>query len=218
MKIATWNLERPTKSTKRNQKIIDCLKKIDADILILTETNEVIKWSDDYNHFYSKNLPETYYKTGEKRVSIYSKFPPGEQHETFRNDTSICINFHTPLGELAIYATVIGINGNRRKDFIADLDQQSIDFKKIANSNNLCICGDLNMSFSDNYYFTKEGREKLNNVFNTLNLLNLTANIAENIDHIVLPKKITGTKNTKLETWNTDKKLSDHIGVSVELI
>jgi len=44
MKIATWNIERPNKYSKKNQAIIDCLQKVDADILILTETNEFIKW------------------------------------------------------------------------------------------------------------------------------------------------------------------------------
>ena len=33
MKIATWNIERPKKTSKKNSMIIDCLQKLDADIL-----------------------------------------------------------------------------------------------------------------------------------------------------------------------------------------
>lgn len=217
MKIATWNIERPNKSTKRNQAIINCVAKINADILILTESNEIINFADKYNYFHSSKLIDTYYKDGERRVSIYSKFSLIRKIETFRNDTSICVQFKTPLGDLAVYGTVIGIHGNRRKSFNEDLDLQLEDFDKIAESNNFCISGDLNISFSDNYYYTNEGRQKLNSSFNELNLLNLTANIPQNIDHIILSKTFIGERNINIETWNMDKKLSDHIGVAVEI-
>ena len=37
MKIATWNIERPTKNDKKIPVIEDILKNVNADILILTE-------------------------------------------------------------------------------------------------------------------------------------------------------------------------------------
>ncbi len=218
MKIATWNLERLNKSTSKSQTIIDCLTKINADILILTETNEVINLGDSYNCFQTSKLEEPYYKEGERRVIIYSKYDLIEDFKTFRADTSICIKLKTPLGELAVYGTIIGILGNRRKCFMSDLDKQIIDFDRIAKTNSFCISGDLNMTFGDNYYHTKEGREKLNASFEKLNLINLTANIPENIDHIVLTKTFVGDRQPKIETWNMDKTLSDHIGVSIEVL
>ncbi len=218
MKIATWNIERLNKSTTKNQLIIDCLTKINADILILTETNEVINLGNTYQCFHSSKLEESYYKEGERRVSIYSKYDFIGGIKTYRADTSICVKINTPLGDLAVYGTIIGTHGNRNESFIADLDKQLIDFDRIANSNNFCISGDLNMTFADNYYYTKEGREKLNASFEQLKLLNLTANIPENIDHIVLSKTFVGIKQPKIEIWNSDKILSDHIGVSIELI
>lgn len=216
MKIATWNIERPNKATKHNLAIIDCLEKINADILILTESNEFINFGAKYNYFHSSKLKDTYYKDGERRVSIYSKFSLIRQFETFRDDTSICGQFETPYGELSVYGTVIGIYGNRQKSFAEDLDQQLEDFNRIAKSTNFCIAGDLNMSFSDNYYYTKEGRQKLNSTFEELGLQNLTANIPQNIDHIILTKTFVGERIINIETWNIDKKLSDHIGVAVE--
>jgi hypothetical protein len=194
------------------------LTKINADILILTETNEIINLGNSYNCFHTSKLEEPYYKNGERRVSIYSKYDFIEDFITFRADTSICIKLKTPLGELAVYGTVIGTHGNRSESFIADLDEQLIDFNRIAKANSFCISGDLNITFADNYYYTKEGREKLNASFENLNLINLTANIPENIDHIVLTKTFVGERQPKIETWNMDKKLSDHIGISIELI
>jgi exonuclease III len=41
MKIATWNLERLIK--RKNQLLLDKLVDINADILILTETNSIIQ-------------------------------------------------------------------------------------------------------------------------------------------------------------------------------
>jgi len=217
MKIATWNIERPSKISRHNQAIIDCLEKINADILILTKTNEIIDFAGKYNCFHSSKLGETYYKVGEKRVSIYSKYIAVQYFKTFRSDTSICVKFNTPIGDLAVYGTVIGIHGNRRKSFIEDLDQQLSDLGKIAKSGNFCIAGDLNISFSDNYYYTKDGRQKLNSSCDELNLVNLTANIPQNIDHIIITKTFIGERSVNIETWNLDKTLSDHIGVAVEL-
>ena len=76
----------------------------------------------------------------------------------------------------------------------------------------------MNMSFSDNYYFTKSGRNKLNLSFKKLNLNNTTASIPQNIDHIILPFHLLNDKEVNMTTWNLDKKLSDHIGVTIEIL
>ena len=218
MKIATWNLERFNKSKSNNQSIIDCLINTNADILILTETNDIINLGDYYNSFHTSKLEEPYYNEGERRVSIYTKYDFIEDFKAFRPDTSICVKLKTPLGELAVYGTILGTHGNRNESFAADLDSQIADFDRIAKTNSLCISGDLNMTFADNYYYTKAGREKLNASFENLNLINLTASIPENIDHIILSKTFVADRQIKVETWNLDKTLSDHIGISVELV
>lgn len=217
MKIATWNLERPKKTGTRVQHLINCLKEIDADILILTESNEAVFPGDVYNCFHTDILEESFYKEGERRTSIYTKYPVIGNHPTFRADTSICTKLKTPFGDLAVYGTVIGINGNRRKNFDADLVKQLEDFEKISANENICIGGDLNMTFSDNYYYTQEGRLKLNNSFAKLKLTNFTAGIPENIDHIIISDAFMKGKTVKPFEWNKDKKLSDHIGVCVTI-
>ena len=218
MKIATWNIERPTKTTLRNKKIIEELNIIAPDILILTESNEAIHLGNNYQYHHTTVLDPAYYKEGEKRVSIYSKYKLIETFQTFRGDTSLCIHLETPLGNLAVYGTVIGVYGNRRTDFTQDLHLQLLDFNNIAANNLFCIAGDLNMSFSDNYYHTKIGRDKLNESFNDLNLHNTTAGIPQNIDHIILSNEFIKGRELKVQCWNLDKKLSDHIGLALEIL
>lgn len=220
MKIATWNIERPSLTSKRLPLIIERLKQVDADILILTETNDTIDLGEAYTTFNTTELKETFYKAGEKRVSIYSKYKSKGQLKTFREDTSLCVILQTPLGDLAVYGTIIGTNGSKRQNFTDDLALQLIDFDNIASDDNLCIAGDLNISFGDNYYYTKDGREKLNSSFSKLNLLNLTSSERNNIDHIVVTKTFIGERAPERETWNNPpdrKSYSDHQGVAVTI-
>ena len=76
------------------------------------------------------------------------------------------------------------------------------------------------ITFGDryNYYYTKEGRRKLNDSFEKLILVNLTAEIPQNIDHIIVSRSFVGDRVWHTETWNSDRKLSDHIRVVVEII
>ena len=71
MKISTWNIERPTKSAKRLSLIKECLKSIDSDILILTETNVAVQLGGEYTAFHTVTLPEPYYKEGERRATDF---------------------------------------------------------------------------------------------------------------------------------------------------
>lgn len=220
MKIATWNIERPTHNSKKNAAITAYLHELDADILILTETNEAIQPDCNYQCYYTSAPTESFYKAGERRTSIYTKYELAGEFDTFRSDTSICKTLRTPFGDLHVYGTVIGINGNRRHNFTTDLDEQVKDFERIAATGNFCLAGDLNMSFCDNYYFTDTGRKTMVDCFNKLNLVNLTGAVAENIDHIVLSKTFITGKKIEVQTWNEERKkgkLSDHMGVCVTI-
>ena len=216
MKIATWNLERPTTTGKKNASIESALAAVNADIFILTETNESINPGSGYYSIHSVEAAENFYTEGERRVSIFSKYPFRKQIPTFNAETALCVQIQTPEGELAIYGTIIGTHGNREASFQTDLELQILDFNKIAAEHGLCIAGDFNISFSDNYYYTKAGRDSLTGCFDLLGLVNTTADISENIDHIILPKSFID-KKPNTEEWNRDKKLSDHIGVAVTL-
>ena len=221
MKIVTWNIERPNESSRlRNEKILDAIKRIDADILVLTETNACIDPGTNYTGFTTKFLPlnnPPYYKQGENRTSIWSKYPATKHLDTFNDYTAICIKIKTPFDELCVYASIMGVYGNREKSFKSDLDKQITECSSICKTNAICIAGDFNISFSDNYYFTTEGRNKLNKFFQDNNLINCTSQIPENIDHIIISKSFLQSCNFTINTWNEDKVLSDHKGVCVTI-
>ena len=221
MKIATWNIERPNDSSKsRNANIIEELNEVDADILILTETNTIINPGSAYTPFATtslKLLNQPYYKEGENRTTIWSKYPATRFMETYDGFTSICIGIKTPFGDLNVYATIIGVHGNRRDSFIKDLDNQIADWKRISQIGNFCVAGDFNISFGDNYYYTKEGRQKISSTFEELKIENLTQNIPENIDHIAISSSFIKSKTLKTYVWNANEKLSDHIGVCLTI-
>jgi len=221
MKIATWNLERPNDSSKsRNTKIIESLNEVDADILILTETNTIINPGSAYTPFATtslKLLNQPYYKKGVNRTTIWSKYPATRFSETYDGFTSICIGIKTPFGDLNVYGTIIGIHGNRRESFNKDLDKQIVDWRRFSQIGNICVAGDFNISFGDNYYYTKEGRQKINSTFEELKIENLTQHIPENIDHIAISSSFIKSKTLKTYVWNENKILSDHIGVCLTL-
>ena len=129
MKIATWNIERQLKSNKKFDSIIDTLKGINADILILTETNKELELGEQYSAHHTSKPTESFYKESETRVTIFSKYLSLGQIETFRSDTSICNILKTPFGKLAVYGTIIGNYGNRMPSFEEDLEMQILDFQ-----------------------------------------------------------------------------------------
>ena len=223
MKIATWNIERPTKNGKTSKEIISFLSVLNADILVLTETNEFIDLGSNYSVKHTSVLQDKMYKTGERRVSIFSQFPfSNKKFETFNSDTALCESIETSLGELTIYGTILGVFGNKGKQFKDDLEKQLLDFENITKqTKNFCIIGDLNISFADNYYFTKVGREKLNSSFEKHQMKNYTADLKHNIDHIILTEKFVGKNKVVTSYWNeTENKktrLSDHKGVMIKI-
>ncbi|MBF2709755.1 endonuclease/exonuclease/phosphatase family protein [Flavobacterium soyangense] len=220
MTIATWNLER-LKYSKETNKIISILEDLNADILVLTEYDERVNLKNYPFHIATKSLAELqpgYYKSSEKRVKIYSKYEIVNQWQTYDEYTSCCAEIKTEKGNLIVYGTIIGIFGNRNENFKTDLPKQIIDFNILSKNKNLCIIGDYNISFSDNYYFTNYGRNALNNSFKENKITNLTHHLPETIDHITISQAFIGNASIETQEWNLDKKLSDHKGVCISLI
>lgn len=178
MKIATWNVER-LKHRKSLAEIIAACEYTQADILILTENDEAIK--PKYQNcchtptpppllLQGYDMPITYAPT-EHRVSIYTNYKMVRQYTTFDRYTDFCLALETEKGNILVYGTMIGIVGNRHPSFEADLIKQIEDFRRFtAAGHNLCICGDYNCSFSDNYYFTNSRRERIVSSFSECNI------------------------------------------------
>ena len=218
MKILTWNIERPKIA---NQLILDKLAEYNADILILTETNVIINPGKEYISIASETLTKGHdginYHAGENRTTIWTRYKIVSQHKTYDNCTAVCAQIETPHGSLNIYATIIGVFGGIGERFKTDLENHLLDFEMLSSENSLCIVGDLNVTFSGRVYPSHDARNKLNAAFEKLKLKNLTSEIENNVDHIVLSKDFIQNKKVTIETWNHDKRLSDHIGICVTI-
>ena len=219
MKIGNWNIER-LKKIKEKDTILSEINLRDFDILVLTEYDERIKPSGFNYKISTESLMDVNtdnYKQTERRTAIFSKYPILKQFQTYDKYTACCVELKTEFGNLVVYGTIMGIYGNRNENFKVDLERQISDFKKITDEKNICIVGDFNQTFSDNYYFTKFGRETINENFSKLKIKNLTAELSENIDHISISENFIRNSDFKIETWNMEKRLSDHIGISIEI-
>ena len=219
MKIATWNIERLKHKTEIEQ-INSILAGLKADILVLTETDDKVDLKNYKFCIQTPKLKEVqsdFYLGSESRVTIYTNYEIIRQHETYDKYTSLCVELETELGTVIVYGTIIGIFGNRHKNFKNDLLQQLSDYRKLSTGKNFCLIGDYNISFADNYYFTNEGRNKLIEAFKECKLKLLTVDRTECIDHIAISESFMTNLETEIDEWNLDKKLSDHKGIYTNL-
>lgn len=75
----------------------------------------------------------------------------------------------------------------------------------------------MNVFFSGYAYPSHYARNILNETFEKLKMENLTKEINKNVDHIIISKEFIRNKKTKIEMWNIDKKMSDHIGICLTI-
>jgi len=240
LKIATWNLDRPRPFTRKlkNDAITEKLREIDADILVLTETNSCINLHDNYQTcfsttclFQSLAVGKERYDEGENRVTIWSKFSGHRRIDMCNSHSSICALLKCDgWGDLNVYGTVIGIYGRDRTpwdspgpvktDFSTAIQTQRLDWERLSGLGNLCVAGDFNTSLQGKCYVSTFGREEINNSFQRLGMEAPTLHIPNNIDHIVLSAGFLKGVTSRWKTWNEsqDKKIfSDHMGVCITL-
>ena len=218
MRIATWNVER-LKHHVKTDVMLQAVEEVNADILVLTETDR--RFVPDYPYVcHSPLLREIrpdYYREAENRVSIYSRFPVIKEYKTNDMYTCVCVELLTDRGNLLAYGTIMGIFGNREASFNSDLEMQMSDIRRLSmEGHSLCVIGDFNLSFADNYYYTKFGRNLVRQTFRNCEIDILTQDVPECIDHIAVSKGFAGERAAVAE-WNKDKSLSDHKGIVVEI-
>ena len=203
-----------------------------ADILVLTETDERV--APGYRFCYRTTslkgveAPFQYrgemvpvrYADSENRVSIYTRYRCVKEHMTFNSYTANCVELETEFGNLLVYGTVMGVFGNREASFQVELEKQMEDIRRLSTGGqNVCVAGDYNLSFADNYYHTTLGRETVQKCFDSIGISILTSKRPECIDHIALSDSfMSGHHLVGIYEWNNDKKLSDHKGAVVEIV
>lgn len=228
MKIATLNIDWCKKV--KTEKVEAFLNQQNFDFLILTEAIN-LNLSQFPFKYCSEQIPEnteyeglnySEYLNGEKafRTMIYSKVPSTKKFFVTDNKTSLALEFETEIGNLVIYATIIGTQFKRQPFAKNELNNCIIDCKKIAEINpSLLIIGDLNTSFLENekhFAINAATTKSLEMLFENLNLMNVTKDIRENIDHIIIPKFLTSyVINTNI--FVEKNVLSDHKGIEISI-
>jgi exonuclease III len=217
-RIANWNLERPKAGTKKTKLAFEQIKKINADILVLTETSDGINLAPDYNAVKSISFEQN---PTEQWITIWTKWRIKSRIETFDNKRTACAIIASPFGDLIVYGTIIpyhmaGVKGNRYafsgykvwELHTEDIIRQSEDWRRIKakyGSTPFFVIGDFNQ--------TRDGLPKGYGTINGRAVL--TNQLKENGLRCV-----TETDFAKTEQLNLDKKKGkirrniDHICVS----
>jgi endonuclease/exonuclease/phosphatase family metal-dependent hydrolase len=246
MKIGNWNLERVLPSQRRCSAIQAQLLKIDADIWILTETHELVGPGAGYSSVMSGE-PDRESEPGEHWAGIWSRHPishlPSSVSDTARC-TAAHIE-HPDIGPIVVYAMVLPWGGSQwggfksagGEAFAEALNTYVGDWRNLraAFPDALhVVAGDFNQDLAPyHYYGSKRQRELLEAALAAPDI-SMTALTAEAndpvewdrekryacIDHICV-SEARGLRVGETIKWpesgKADPRLSDHVGVAVEL-
>ena len=108
MKIATWNLDHASNSSRPIAAQMEQIKNIKADIVVLTETTDKVNLSE---LGYACVTPHKNEEYGKYWSTIWSKWPIIHQIDCYDNETAVCARIETPSGDLIVYGTIIPYHG-----------------------------------------------------------------------------------------------------------
>lgn len=229
MKIAVFNIDWARK--KDSLELETFINTLNFDFLILTEAVQL--HLDNFKYTYScspipeniiyENLNYTEYLKGKQafRTILYSKLPYSKKYPVTDDKTNLALEFETEYGNIVFYCTIIGTWFNRKPFVENELKNTVQDCTAIHSINkNIIIVGDLNTSFRQEEMrlsINSSTTEALKKLIEDLDLINVTGEITQNIDHIIIPKTLK--KNILEAKTFVDKNiLSDHKGVYISLV
>jgi endonuclease/exonuclease/phosphatase (EEP) superfamily protein YafD len=226
--ISTWNLARPGwTGNERNQAILEQIQKVDADIWVLTETNEESIRLDGYH---SLATPAVAYRNrGERTAMIWSRWPlqkvpvftdlpaheePARTYPSYTarsQDTApaVCATVDVPAGPLLVYGTVITWFGDRgpwgtstyNSEQQLSIDAHGRDWRRLREAYGglpMIVAGDFDATCDTRSYPTVKTCSALRNALDASELTCLTR--AHWIDHICVSATLEA-RATVFEPW-----------------
>ena len=245
MRIATWNVQRPkARSWKKVPALASCLRRIAADVWVLTETNSVLSPGTGYAPV-SSTGSDRQQEAGESWVTIWSRLPVLAQEPTADPVRAVCAVLRQPSGRpLIVYGTVLPWLGSPWRTypasggtaFEAALRVQVADWLRLRRAYPdaaLCLAGDLNQDLQARYYYGPEPtRGALRTAIQSAGLVPVTEGEHDpvwlrtngaraSIDHICLCEWLMPRLRRPAQIWpdgvSPDASLSDHFGVWIDL-
>lgn len=234
MTIATLNIDwaKTYQNKTHIHKIEAFLNKLDLDIIILTESVDLDLPAFKYI-YKTKQIPSgskyeeldySEYLNGNPayRATIYSKFESSRSHMVTDDFTSLCKEFDTSVGTIAIYATIVGTWFNKGPYAQKELNNCIADCRRISQKvEYFCLSGDLNTSFLDDEKKLQivglESRKQLIELCNSCKLDLTTKILKNNIDHILLSKSLVNKLSVFPKVFVDAGVLSDHQGVLLDM-
>jgi len=229
LKIATLNIDWARK--KNPQKTTAFMNGFDFDFLVLTEAVDLDLDRFPYKYFCSpipentvyENLNYTEYLKGGKafRTILYSKTPCSKKYPVTDDRTNLALEFETAFGNIVFYCTIIGTWFKRLPFADNELHNTISDCRRIhAENPNLFMIGDFNTSFKageERLSLSSRTTESLKDLFRDLKLKNVTSEIEENIDHIVVPE-VFASRTIETGVFAEKNLISDHQGIFISIL
>lgn len=244
IRIATWNLDHASNSSRPVAKQIEKILNINPDILIMTETCDEVDLSE---HGYSSvTCQQNEY--GKYCSVIWSKHPIESIIPTYDVETAVCALVKINSKPILVYGSIItyagdkGIDGKSKywEEHYKEIGRQGDDWSRILQANPripFCVAGDFNQTRDGGQgtYGTPKGRALLTEQLERNSLICLTEEdygatgrltpdpkkgwARSNIDHICLSRGIFEVVDTGAWDHFTDDGvyLSDHNGVYVDI-
>jgi len=230
VRIATWNIERPSSQlNERSLRILEKIREINADIWILTEAHDSIRPGPDYQE--ASTPPVTgspiFHRDGEHKTTIWSRWLIVAGVEPSTPIRAACPILETPLGRLVVYGTVLPYHGARWPygtprnwdAHYAAIATQGADWSRLRRDyplDGLCVAGDFNQNRPvRTTYGTRWGRVLLDLALKESDLVGVTQSdfaiarklpqdafdlLTDSIDHICL-NSLWAEKVTKVGIW-----------------
>ena len=234
LRIGTWNVEYA--SAARNPRRLSLLHAANADIWVLTETQDGLDLGGNYNAVNSDPQPRT--KESVRWVSIWSRFALLEPVKVRDSDRTAAALYATAQGKLLVYGTVLPWHSDPGPSNAANwsehyrvIPEQAAEWKALVGrypDAALCVAGDLNMNLGGKQtYGTARGRELLKKGIANAGLACVTHTeqvpsgklVEPHIDHICLPHS-WAERAQVVDAWpgTIDReRLSDHSAIVVEV-
>lgn len=236
MKIATWNVAY-ARGEKSNDLRRNVLKRVDADVWILTETHTDLKPGLGYRPIHSAERTAPGNRkvvTDSTWVTIWARdeFDPKPFGVTDEERTVAC-SLETSSGPFWVFGTVLPWYGDREKGSLAvEVARQQKEWLRLRDEIGPlgCVAGDFNVDLGDgpHYYGSRESKSAVKTSLLESGLVALTdypnAKLPGQdyglIDHIAVRNELSMPRSAPCVWDKTDEDghvLSDHVGVAVDI-